>query len=230
MIDESTFDGRVVAAAMRLAAARPWHRVSLLEIARAAGVGLDELRQRLPDRAAVLEAFSRMIDADVLAKKSSGVAATDADETPRDRLFDVLMSRFDSLQPYRAALRSILDDARQGRARLPMRQSLASQRAMLEAAGITVEGPGGAARVAGLAGVYARVVPIWLDDDDPGLAHTMAALDRRLREGERCLTAIEDVAVIARRIACGLLPRGRRDKAEPLRPADAGGGSEASMI
>ncbi|HEX2257777.1 MAG TPA: TetR/AcrR family transcriptional regulator, partial [Afifellaceae bacterium] len=40
-------------------------------------------------------------------------------------------------------------------------------------------------RAQGLALVWARVMRVWLDDDDPGLARTMAALDRRLREAER---------------------------------------------
>ena len=40
-------------------------------------------------------------------------------------------------------------------------------------------------RAQGLALVWARVMRVWLDDEDPGLARTMAALDKRLREAER---------------------------------------------
>jgi hypothetical protein len=58
---------------------------------------------------------------------------------------------------------------------------------MLEAAGIGTDGATGGLRVAGLAAVYASVFRVWLEDDDPGHARTMAALDRRLRRGERSL-------------------------------------------
>ena len=63
---------------------------------------------------------------------------------------------------------------------------------MLHAAGIGTDGVEGGLKVAGLASVYASVFRTWLDDDDPGLARTMAALDRRLRRGERTYARIED--------------------------------------
>ena len=44
-------------------------------------------------------------------------------------------------------------------------------------------------RAQGLALVWARVMRVWLDDEDPGLARTMAALDKRLREAERTVDA-----------------------------------------
>ena len=50
-------------------------------------------------------------------------------------------------------------------------------------------GGGGSFRAQGLALVWARVMRVWLDDDDPGLARTMAALDKRLREAERAVDA-----------------------------------------
>jgi hypothetical protein len=40
---------------------------------------------------------------------------------------------------------------------------------------------------------------VWLDDDDPGLARTMAELDRRLRQAERTWMRLERL----RRILCG---------------------------
>ena len=46
-------------------------------------------------------------------------------------------------------------------------------------------------RVQGLLAVYSAILPIWLNDDDPGMARTMAALDRRLRRGESAIRGIE---------------------------------------
>jgi hypothetical protein len=64
---------------------------------------------------------------------------------------------------------------------------------MLRAAGIAAEGLEGQVRTAGLAAVYASVLRTWLNDDDPGLARTMAVLDRRLRRGERTLNMLDEV-------------------------------------
>jgi hypothetical protein len=62
---------------------------------------------------------------------------------------------------------------------------------MLAAAGISGEGGLGLLRVQGLLAVYSTIFPIWLNDDDPGMARTMAALDRRLRRGESAIRGIE---------------------------------------
>jgi hypothetical protein len=64
---------------------------------------------------------------------------------------------------------------------------------MLRAAGIGPEGLEGQLRTAGLGTIYASVFRTWLEDDDPGLARTMAALDRRLRRGERTLNALDEI-------------------------------------
>lgn len=65
-------------------------------------------------------------------------------------------------------------------------------RFMLEAAGIEVEdGAAGAIKLQGLALAWARIVRVWLDDDDPGLSKTMAELDRELTRGERAVAGVD---------------------------------------
>ncbi len=92
-----------------------------------------------------------------------------------------------------------------------MRSVLNSNYWMLAAAGIGGEGLRGSARVAGLAALSAQVFDVWLDDDDPGLSKTMAALDKRLRRAERTVSSVEDTVATAKRIACSLIP-GRRSR------------------
>jgi hypothetical protein len=72
---------------------------------------------------------------------------------------------------------------------------------MLRAARIEPDGIDGRVRTAGLSAVYASAFRTWLDDDDPGLARTMAALDRRLRRGERTLRGILFIMFILQIIA-----------------------------
>lgn len=185
MLDETTAKGRIVAAALRLAAERPWEAVGLRDIAAAAGMNLAELRREVSSKEGILAAFIRAIDDEVLAAAPNPVD----EENPRDVLFDVIMRRFDALAPYRAALKSIA--ASPSVSVSTLRAMAESQAWMLRAAGIATEGVLGPVRVAGLAAIHGQVFGTWLEDDDAGLARTMAALDRRLRRGERILGSVD---------------------------------------
>lgn len=173
---------RIIASSLELAKLTPWHQISLAEIAAHAQVSLSELRGHFDTKRAILAAFAKAVDDHVLAG-----ADLKSQDSRRDRLFDILMARFDALAPYKAALARIVDDNRRtfGADSVPVRDFLSSQYWMLAAAGIAGDGLTGGMRVAGLASLYAQTFDVWLSDDDPGLAKTMAALDRRLRRAER---------------------------------------------
>ena len=142
----------------------------------------------------ILSGFVKQVDREVLGK----APAPQPGESQRDALFEVIMARFDVLAPYKSALDSIV---KSGETELPMLRTLLSSQAwMLQAAGIDSDGPAGGLRTAGLASVYASVLRTWLEDDDPGLARTMAALDRKLRRGESMMSALDDTLGAARRV------------------------------
>ena len=103
MLDLSTPKGRIIAAALRLASERPWRDVTLTDIAKAADVNLNEVRRDFDSKAEVLAAFVRAVDDEVLARAPKRAA----DQSPRDAIFDVVMSRFDVMAPYKPALNSI---------------------------------------------------------------------------------------------------------------------------
>src|SRR5262249_22057331 len=153
------------------AEAKPWSSVTLLDIAESAGVSLAELRELFASKTEILVAFMRSIDDEVLVKATK----RRNDQSPRDRLFEVIMSRFDALAPHKAALRSI------SRSGVPdptlLCSLLTSLHWMLQAAGIGTDGLNGSLKVAGLTSVYGSVFRTWLDDTDAGLARTMARLD-----------------------------------------------------
>lgn len=187
MLDETTPKGRLIAAAIRLAAEHDWKDVSLIDIAEAAGVTLADVRTHFDGKPGIVRAFVRAIDDELL----KNARKTQPGEGARDALFEVIMARFDLLTPYKPAIRSILRDADFDPAMIG--SALASQSWMLSAAGIDASGSRGAFRTLGLASVYGSIFHTWLDDDDPGMARTMASLDRRLRRGERNLETIEGI-------------------------------------
>ncbi len=109
----------------------------------------------------------------------------------RDRLFDVLMMRFDAMGEEKEALRRIAADLRRDPiASAPLaRPLLQSMGWMLEAAGIDSSGIAGALRVRGLAFVWGAAFRVWLEDGEDQ-SKTMAELDRRLRDGAAFLERV----------------------------------------
>lgn len=177
---------RAIDATMRLAAAQGWRNVSLSAIADACGVGVMELYALYPSRGAILAAFARQIDGQVMKGGAPADDPGDAAESPRDRLFDVMMRRYDALKPYRAAIAEIVADApRDPLALLCLcGQGQRSMGWMLEAAAIPSGGPLGLLKAKGLGAIHLAVLRVWLKDDSDDLARTMAALDTALRRIE----------------------------------------------
>jgi len=60
------------------------------------------------------------------------------------------------------------------------------------------------------------VARVWLDDEDPGLGHTMAELDRDLATGARLASMLDDL----RRLAPRCRPRRRRARDAERRAPD----------
>jgi len=202
-----------VEALMRLAAEQPWNDIEIGDIAREADLSLAELRELFPSKGAVLGGLTRIIDRAVLKDDSSDLA----DEPSRERLFDVLMRRLDAMTPYKPALRRISFALRGDPLSMLALNGVAlnSHRYMLAAAGIDTEGPLGRVKIQGTVVAFARTVEVWLDDDDPALARTMAKLDREIRRGETFMERAED----ARRLTAPLRAIGRalmerRERAE----------------
>jgi ubiquinone biosynthesis protein COQ9 len=219
MLDLKNPKDGIIDAALKLAE-HGWNDLTFDRIATAAGISLTEFRKHFQSKPQILTAFTRAIDDAVLAKVS------DAAESPRERLFDVLMTRFDLMKPYKAGLKRIHDDwrLRPGEALAQLAFAARSQYWMLAAAGIGAEGPRAAIRIPGAVSIYVKTFEVWLDDDEPGLAKTMAALDNRLRQGERFMQRLHDVRGAAERLCSAFLPQRYAPKkpAAPTEPvADA---------
>ncbi len=186
---------RIIDATMELAAERDWHDFGLTDVAARAEVTLAELRDAFPSKGAVLAGFSRRIDKIVL----DGTTADLDEESGRERLFDVLMRRLDAMAPYRMGLESVSEWVRGDALAAAALNGVAlnSMRYMLAAAGIKAEGRTGALKLQGVVFAWARVLDVWFLDTEPGLARTMAALDRELRRGETLSARVDDLDRLA---------------------------------
>jgi AcrR family transcriptional regulator len=207
----------VMSAFLALLSEKSFAEIGLDEIAGRASMSLADLRGMFDSKLAIYEAFVRDIDEAVLAEDLSDMS----EEPPRERLFDVLMRRLDALRPHRAALRGLARSARQDPllAASLNRTALISQRWMLTAAGIRFEGLLGAAVTQGLVVSFARVLRVFLDEEDAGMPRTMAALDRELRRAQSSFERLERVGRLFRR------PE-RRSRPQPHPDAQPSGAAE----
>ncbi len=197
---------KIVDALMALLAEKPIEEIGFGEIAARAGLTLAQCRGEFASLVAILAAHMKEVDRKVLAGGEPDVA----EEPPRERLFDVLMRRLETLGPRKEAMRSLLRSAGRSPGLAIALSGLAvrSMQWMLTAADIGAAGTRGMVRAQGLALLYGQVLRTWVDDDDPGLARTMAALDRQLARGARWSGFVDDL--------CRLVP-GRWRRRERLR-------------
>jgi len=203
---------RIIAAFMALLAEKSIERNDLAENANRAEVPHADLRGEFNSTLAILAAHMKEIDRAVLRGGDGDMAQ----EPARERLFDVLMRRLEAHGSHREAVRSLLRSAARNPPLAVALNGLAvqSQQWMLAAADISASGPKGTLRAQGLALLYASVLRTWLDDTDPGLARTMAALDSALARGQRWSGLLDDaLAVPARLCPTRRRPRPRRDEA-----------------
>jgi AcrR family transcriptional regulator len=170
-----------VDAALALAAEKSWREVTLSDIAARAGMDLVKLHETHRSKTAILAAFVRRVDAAMLAGTSR-----DAEGEPiKDRLTDALLRRVEFLTPHKAAIASI---ARDGTSLCMAPLLMRSMAWTLESAGAGPSGPFGLLRTNALAAIYLSALWIWLRDDDPDLARTMAHLDRRLTQADQVMS------------------------------------------
>lgn len=159
----------------------PYADVSLPQIADAAKVKLSDIRSAYGSKLALVEAFYETIDTAVLDGRDTDMA----DQPPRDRLFDILMTRIDALAGHKEVVSAIKEAAQAdpGFALEVNRLAVRSQKWMLVAAGIELSGAKESIVAQGLAIAFGRVVRTWLDEPDEGMPRTMARLDKELDNG-----------------------------------------------
>ncbi len=176
---------------MELAAERDWSDFGIAEIATRAKVSLFEFREAFPSKGAVLGGLSKKIDRAVL----EGTVGDLALEASKERLFDVLMRRIDAMTPYKLGLEGVSEWVKTDAASAAALNGVAlnAMRFMCAAAGIDAEGRLGALKLQGLVLAWTRVLGVWFEDSDPGLARTMAALDRELDRGDMLVKRVDDL-------------------------------------
>ncbi len=179
---------KIVDAALRLAAKMPWETISLHHIARSARMKLSLLQDYVTDKDAIVLQIIHRIDQRMKAEVNL------ADESVREKLFEIIMTRFDLMNQNRAAILSILHAKMKNPVDLlcfaPRLKP--SARDILEYAGVSLHGIQGELKTKIFMMALFSCMRVWIDDESKDLSKTMACVDKRLSALETAATSFKN--------------------------------------
>lgn len=170
---------KAIQAALSLAALQGWADTTMKDIAQESGVSMFDLTNVFVGKKDILRAFNLMVDRAVLVEIDEEFSG----EPIKDRLFDILMTRFEVLKPYKDGVAAILKDKMRDPIAFSCEFAMyfrASMESMLDAAEVPHWGPFRPLQVKGLTAIYAFTLSTWLRDNSDDTNQTMATLDRLL--------------------------------------------------
>lgn len=170
-------------AALDLAATRAWSDIPLADIAAKAKLNLSDFHG-VAAREDLVEALDGYFD------KAMSAEGVPEEASERERLFDVIMLRFEAMEPYRAGLLTIMkfrETSLTHLVNLPAHRHATAAWA-LASAGLDGDGgaPASVKRIA-VAFVVAQTERAWRKETSGDFALTMASLDKGLRRAEERL-------------------------------------------
>lgn len=174
-MNDQEFEAALIDSAFALGAEQGWSGVSPAAAARRAGLDLSRARLLFPCTGVILKKFGREADAFAL----TGLLA---EGSVKDKLFDILLRRFDYLQARRAGVVAL---TRYLPFCPPLTLALAEMNVLsmgwlLAGAGVDATGLTGGIKKRGLLVVWLYALRAWVKDESPDLTATMAAVDTAL--------------------------------------------------
>ncbi|MDB5478277.1 MAG: transcriptional regulator, TetR family protein [Alphaproteobacteria bacterium] len=174
--EKSFSDEAVIAACFALIAEKGLGKTRLSAIALRLAVPLGEVYQRFASVDAITAAFLDRVDAQMMENIG-------AESDKRDMYFDMLMSRFDTLQEHREGVKRWLQDLPKfpGALAFVLRRWEKSLSLMLD---VAMDSPRFPIKKIGLAAVYFSSLREWMKDDSADMGKTMSSVDHNLGRAE----------------------------------------------
>ena len=180
---------KLLVTALEIIAEAGWLGFSFTELASRTGLTMAEVRASIGGRCDLLDQLSKTLDQAMLAVDPADMEGL----SPKDRVFELMMSRLEAMAAYRAGLCRLMQDARTDPALLAMTacrldrsmawlQDAARLSADRSASPLQMMRKKWQRRMLGT--VYLQTLRNWASDDSADLAKTMASLDKQLRRIE----------------------------------------------
>jgi hypothetical protein len=167
-------------AVLKLLAKTRWADLTLMQVARAAKIEPTILQDVAPSKPALLGLILNRIGSETAKRYRRDAASEDA----HDRLLDVSLTWFETSTADKAAIRSLYEGLKRDPLSLiAARVEITGAAEWLLALAEADTGPALAVRALAFAGVLARAIPVWFEDDAE-MTQTMARLDGDLRRAD----------------------------------------------
>lgn len=169
-----------------------WENLDFNRLAEHSQINVDVIKLYFHSKTDLYKSLMMRVDQRVEAESDKDLPG----ETPRDRLFELLMLRFDILNEHRTAYQHLFyqtfKNPKLFRTALPRFHE--SMDVMLRLADLNGRDGRGCPplRTAAVAVVFLNAARIWLDDDSADMAPTMAELDRGLAKLDQARDYIPD--------------------------------------
>ena len=177
---------KIATTALKLLQRKKWNTIELNEIKKKSKVkSFDKIIKNKQD---VLRKINNYFDYQ-LSLSIRNIEKSDN----KDMIFEIIMMRFDILQKYRKAIKSIFVSLKNKPNQLIcfLPEILDSIILMITCINISNKGIVNNLKVKGILIVYISSFLIWIKDESPSLEKTMTALDNYLNQGESILNFIK---------------------------------------
>ena len=174
---------KLIILGFKLIEKKGWKYFSLKSLAKENKSDLESIKIFFKNKSQFLDSFSEMIDNKVLAN-------IDKEEfnknSIKDNLFELIMLRFENLNPYKTGLKILLSDLKKSPVELKktMKKVLDSMDLFLEIANVKNNYLMDFIKVNIIFIIYSYVFNVWLDDQSSEMSKTMAELDKWLSKAE----------------------------------------------
>jgi hypothetical protein len=172
-----------------------WERFSFQKLSGKEKIPLNFLKTNYKCKYTVIEKFSQMIDRQV----ESNIRADDLmDSSIKDKLFELIMLRFDELESFKKALKNIFLSTKKN----PLLISIISKNLLnsfdfyLEVSNSYQNSPTDIFKKNFLLLIYSLVFETWLNDNSEDLSKTMSQLDKYLSIAEQTQNKINNFFAI----------------------------------
>lgn len=180
-----TADSAIAIATFKALEEKGWAHLTLHHVAKEAGVSLEALHKVATSREDLMAVMIAYIEAQTLGY----IEENPKGEPQEDHLFDVLFARFEAAEPHKAALKRLWQDMKESPTLLrPLMPQFIEALKRLGTLGVLdFDGPLGGLQVRLFGLIYLRLLHVWLEDDSPDLAPTMAETNKAVTKYIPCL-------------------------------------------
>lgn len=170
---------KIVETALEILTQTPWDALTMEELAAKLSITPIQLYAIFPTRCDLLKGIMQFIDDKMITLYQEGKE----DLSLQEKLFDIIMCRFEVMEVYKSPLKNIIFTFWRDPISFPsgVFLGLHSMSLILEAVDVPVEGIKGKLNIKILSFFYLYTLKLWFEDETQDMAKTLTHVDKALK-------------------------------------------------